>query len=197
MRIHPSVPLPRRSRPVGIALAAALALSLLLGACATVGALLGNQVTFTALQLQSQLDRRFPRDYDRLGGLVNFRVLNPRLDIPSGSGRLRLAFDVGVGGLGQRIDNPAGHFVVSSGLRYDAAKRGLMLDAPSLDRIDVAALGHSGQGTARELVNLWLADYARNEPVYEFDSGLLQSLASRRIGRTSIGDGVVTLHLDQ
>lgn len=172
-------------------------LSLLLGACATVGALLGNQVTFTAWQLQQQLDRRFPRDYNQLGGLVSLRVINPRLSIPAGSTRLQLAFDVGVGGAGQRIDNPAGHFVVSSGLRFDAGKRGLMLDAPSIDQLNVAGLGAGGQGTARELVNLWLNDWARNEPVYQFDDSLMQRVAASRIGRTTIGDGVVTLHLDQ
>lgn len=181
-----------KSRP---ALLLVLLASLLLGACATVGALLSNQVTFTQWQLQQQLDRRFPRDYTQLGGLLNVSVLNPRLSIPAGSNRLQLAFDVGVGG--QRSASPAGQFIVSSGLRYDADKRGLMLDAPSLDQVNVAGLGAGGQQTTRELVNLWLADYARNEPVYEFDNSLLQSLASRRIGQTSIGNGVVTLHLDQ
>ena len=184
----------RRFRP---ALLLVLLASLLLAGCATVGALLANQVSFTQFQLQQQLDRRFPRDYAKLGGLVSLRVLNPRLSIPSGGGRLRLDFDVGVAGPGQRADTPVGHFAVSSGLRFDAAKRGLMLDAPSLDRIDVAGLGGSGQATARELVNLWLSDWARDEPVYQFDDGLMQSLAARRIGRTSIGDGVVTLHLNQ
>lgn len=183
-------------RRLAPAMLLAATLTFLLGACATIGALLGNQVTFTAWQLQSQLDRRFPRDYAQLGGLVSVRVVNPRLSIPAGSQRLQLAFDVGLGGPAQRADTPAGHFVVSSGLRFDADKRGLMLDAPSLDRIDVAGLGASGQGTARELVNLWLAEWSRNEPVYQFDNSLMQQLASRRIGRTSIGDGMVTLHLD-
>ena len=45
-------------------------LAVLLPACTTLNALIGNQVSFTAPQLQAQLDRRFPRDYDKLGGLV-------------------------------------------------------------------------------------------------------------------------------
>ena len=37
----------------------------------TLGAMLGSQVTFTQPQLQHALDRNFPKDYDKLGGLVS------------------------------------------------------------------------------------------------------------------------------
>ena len=89
-------------------------------ACSTLGAvagLLGNQVAFTAPQLQGYLDKRFPRDYDKLGGLVTLSVLHPRLSIPPGSHRLRLDFDVGFGALGKDSRTPQGHFAVASGLR--------------------------------------------------------------------------------
>ena len=63
-----------------------LALTLvLLAGCANVApllsAILTNQVAFTPGQLQTQLDRRFPRDYQQANGLVTLRVLNPRLSI--------------------------------------------------------------------------------------------------------------------
>ena len=47
--------------------------AMLMAGCSTLGAvtgLLGNQVAFTAPQLQSYLDKRFPRDYDKHSGLV-------------------------------------------------------------------------------------------------------------------------------
>ena len=113
-------------RRAALLAATALLASMLLAACSTlgaVGALLGNQVTFTAPQLQNQLDRRFPREYEKLGGRMNDRV--------------------------------------------------------------------------RDALNRWLADYALDEPVYRLDDNLLGRIAGRRIGRTDIGDGVVTLHLDQ
>src|SRR5678815_1752944 len=68
------------------------ATTLVVAACSTLGAvagLLGNEVSFTAPQLQGYLDKRFPRDYDKLGGLVTLSVLHPRLSIPQGSQRLR------------------------------------------------------------------------------------------------------------
>ena len=76
------------------ALVCGIVVAALMAGCSTIGAvtgLLGNQVAFTAPQLQSYLDKRFPRDYDKLNGLVTLSVLNPRLSIPQGSHRLRMA----------------------------------------------------------------------------------------------------------
>ena len=173
---------------------------LVLAGCTTLGAvagLLGNQVSLTAPQLQGYLDKRFPRDYDKLGGLVTLPVLHPRLSIPPGSQRLQLDFDVGFGALGQGSRTPSGHFAVASGLRYDLQSRGLHLDQPTLESVDVPALGGMMNGTGRELINRWLSDYARDEPVYRFDDSLLQRLGSRRIGSTTIENGRVVVHLDQ
>ena len=175
-------------------------LALLLAGCTTlgaIGALLGNEVSFTAPQLQGYLDRRFPRDYDKLGGLVTLTLLNPRLSIPSGSSRLQLDFDVGVGALGHANRAPSGHFALQSGLRFDPSTHGLHLDAPAITMVDVPALGGRMNDNARGLLNQWLDDYAREEPVYRLDDSLIGRLAGRRIGQTTIGNGVVTLHLDQ
>ena len=177
-----------------------IASALVLAGCTTLGAvagLLGNQVSLTAPQLQGYLDKRFPRDYDKLGGLVTLTVLHPRLSIPPGSQRLQLDFDVGFGALGQGSRTPSGHFAVASGLRYDLQSRGLHLDQPTLESVDVPALGGMMNGTGRELINRWLSDYARDEPVYRFDDSLLQRLGSRRIGSTTIENGRVVVHLDQ
>jgi hypothetical protein len=175
-------------------------LLLLVAGCSTLGAvagLLGNQVSFTAPQLQRYLDKRFPRDYDKLGGLVTLSVMHPQLSIPPGSHRLRLDFDVGVGTMGAHASRPSGHFAVASGLRFDAATRGLHLDQPTLESVDMPSLGGAMNATGRDLVNRWLADYARDEPVYRFDDSLLQRLQSRRIGATTIDNGLVVVHLDQ
>jgi hypothetical protein len=172
---------------------------LVLAGCTTLGAvagLLGNQVSLTAPQLQGYLDKRFPRDYDKLGGLVTLTVLHPRLSIPPGSHRLRLDFDVGFGTLGRNSPSPAGHFAVASGLRFEPSTLGLHLDQPTLESVDVPTLGGAMNGTGRELINRWLADYARDEPVYRFDDSLVQRLGARRIGATTIDNGLVVVHLD-
>jgi hypothetical protein len=175
-----------------------------LAACSTLGsqALFGDSVAFTAPELQHQLDRRFPRDYDELGGLLQLRVLNPRVSIPPGDDRLRLDFDIalalpGQGDSDQDGDRPAGHIAVSSGLRWNTQTRGLHLDAPALESADVPQLGGAMNATGRDLVDRWLQDYARREPVYQFEAGLLQQIASRRIDATTITNGQVVVHLGQ
>ena len=178
----------------------ALSATALLSACAAltaVSGLLGNEVVFTPAQLQGFLDRRFPRDYDKLGGLVSLRVLNPRLSIPPGSSRLRLDFDVGIGAPGRDSGTVAGHLALASGLRYDPGTRGLHMDSPTIESLQLPEAGFALGTTGRELVDRWLADYADREPVYRFDDSLLQRLQSRRIGATTIDNGLVVVHLDQ
>lgn len=176
----------------------AMVAGLALAGCSTlnaVTALLGNQVNFTAPQLQQSLNRNFPKHYDKLGGLVSMTLLNPRLSIPQGSSRLRLDFDVGLGALGSDSSRPSGHFALTSALRFDPGTRGLHLQDPTIEQVDVPALGGMMNSSARGLINTWLSNYARNEPVYRFDNSLLDRLGSRRIGRTDIENGQVVVHL--
>ena len=168
-----------------------------LTACTTISALVGNQVSFTHPQLQRYLDRQFPRDYEKLGGLVTLRVMHPRLTIPQNSDRLQLDFDVGFGGLGMDSTSPSGHFALQSGLRFDPSTRGLHLVDPALTNIDVPALGGAMTAPTRAAINTWLSDYAKQEPVYRLDDNAWGTLAGRRIGETTIDDGKVVLHLDQ
>lgn len=175
---------------------ALLLLSLLAG-CSSIGTsvLLGRDLSFTAPQLQAQLDRRFPRDYRKLGGLLNFSVMNPHLTLPGG-GRLHLEFDIGMGGPGGSPRTPSGHFAVESGLRFDPGTRGLHLDQPEIVSIDVPALGGAMNDSARTVLNGWLLEYAREEPVYRLDDSTIGRMASRRIERVDIDPGVITLRLD-
>ena len=176
----------------------ALLTALLVAGCSTlnaVGALLGNQVTFSQPQLQQALNRNFPKRYDKLGGLVSVTLLNPRLSIPQGSDRLRLDFDLGLGALGSDSSRPSGRFALTSALRFDPTTRGLHLQDPSIESVDVPSLGGAMNSSARGLLNSWLVDYARDEPVYRFDNTLLDRLGARRIGSTEIDNGTVVVHL--
>lgn len=183
----------RYAAPVLFVLAA-----LLLAGCSTlnaVGAMLGSQVTFTQPQLQQSLNRNFPKQYDKLGGLVTLTLMNPRLSIPHGDTRLRLDFDVGFGALGGGSATPGGHFALTSALRFDPNTRGLHLQNPTIEQVDVPALGGAMNTTSRQLLNSWLEDYSREEPVYRFDNSLLDRLGSRRISSTQIDSGVVVVNL--
>lgn len=181
-------------------IAALAATSTLLAGCAaldTAQALLGNQVAFTAPQLQAQLDRHYPRQYEQLGGLVELTVMNPRIALPEDSTRLHLDFDVGVDGLGLRSDRTAGHFAITSGLRYDTRANALYLEEPELESAELPLLGGRMNATGRDLINGWLRDYARSEPVYRLDADLQDKLGARQVAGTLIQNGRVVIKLDR
>lgn len=171
-----------------------------IAACSTVGALsawLNDQVAFTPLQLQRSLDRRFPRTFDKLGGLVVVTMANPRLSIPPGDSRLRLEFDLGMGALGGE-GATTGRLALASGLRYDPGTQGLHLDQPELLQFDLPGSGSLLKGGARGIVNSLLVEYARSEPVYTLEPDLLDRLpAGKRIGSVGIERGVVVVRLDR
>lgn len=186
---------PRITRPFVVAFVLTL-LCLATGCASRIGtALFGNEFAFSTLELQQSMERRFPRDYDALGGLVSVRLMNPRLSIPPGGGRLRVDFDVGFGGPGGAGDRPDGRIAVTSALRYDPATRGLHLLDPSLDRVEIPALGGVMNDNARSALNRWLVDYARNEPIHRFDDSLLERIGARRISGTRIEPGRVVIQL--
>jgi hypothetical protein len=174
--------------------------SISLSSCMTLDSardLLGHQLSFSASQLQAYLDGHYPRQYDQLGGLVSLNVTNPQLSIPPDSTRLHLDFDVGVDGLGMHGDKPAGHFAVTSGLRYDTRSHALYLEAPTLESAELPLVGSRMNATGRDLINGWLRDYARSEPVYRLQQDMLETLGSRRVAGTLIQNGRVVIKLDK
>lgn len=175
------------------------ALLVLLAGCATIGAVsawLNDRVAFAPPQLQRYLDHRFPRAFDKLGGLVTVTLDNPRLSIPAGDSRLRLDFDVRLGALGGQ--GATGRFALASGLRYEPATQGLHLDDPELLQFELPGSGELMRGGSRALVNSLLAEFARSEPVYRLDDDLLSKLpAGRRIGTVDIDRSAVIVHLDR
>ena len=175
----------------------ALCLLLAATACTSLGvvsAWLNDQVAFTTPQLQRQLDTRFPRTFDKLGGLVSVTLDEPRLTIPQGDRRLRLDFDVGIGSVAG--DDRPGHLALVSGLRYDPSTRGLHLENPELLQFDLPGSNALLRSGARGVVNSLLAEYARSEPVYRLDDDLLSKLPSgKRIGNVDVTEGRVVVHL--
>ena len=159
-----------------------------LAGCASLGdisSLLGNQFSLSQFQIQNALNGSFPKKYDRLGGLASLSLQNPRLSIPQDSNRLRL-----VGS-----QSATGNFGLSSGVRFDTRTLGIHLNEPAIELVDVPALGGAMNNTVRGALNTWLADYARDEPVYRFDNTLLGRIGSRRVSGTRIANGQVVVNL--
>jgi hypothetical protein len=177
-----------------------LATTATLAGCAsldTAKAVLLNQVSFTPAQLQAHLDKHYPRQYEQLGGLVTLSVMSPKVAIPPDSTRLHLDFDIGIEGLGMRSDRPAGHIALTSGLRYDPRSNALYMEEPTLESAELPLLGSRMNATGRDLINGWLRDYARAEPVYRLDPDMQKKLGERRIAGTLIRNERVVIELDR
>ncbi len=162
----------------------------------TVSGYLGNKIVFTEPQLQRYLGKRFPREIDKLGGLVSVTLSEPSLSLPQDDDRLHLGFNVAIGALGSK-SLTQGNFALASGLRYEPATQGLHLDNPEIIRLELEGGGALLQGGSRELVNLLLVELAREVPVYRLDDDLLRKLpASKHIGAAHIRNGTVVIELD-
>lgn len=188
-------PLARRFAPALLAIAFAATLPACSSLPAVQAALL-NRIALDEQDLQGYLDRRFPQDYAQLGGLLNLTVLHPQVRIPAAGNRLHIDFDVGVQGVGIGDDAPDGHFAITSGLRFDLATQALYLEDPRLESAQLPMIGSRMNATGRELINGWLRDWARREPVYRLDAGHRAQLGSRRVSGTLIEDGKVVVRLD-
>ena len=56
---------------------------------------------------------------------------------------------------------------------------------------------HGLDSSAREVLQAWLSEYARHEPVYRLGDSLVERIAGRQINSTTIQNGVVVLDLGQ
>lgn len=181
--------------PLGIRFKAAWLALLLVGAPAMAQAP-SNEINVAAPQVQQYLDSAFPREYEALGGLFTLTARDPKLTIPASGERLLMAFSASAASAGGG-DTPVGRIQMSSGLRYDPQGYALYLDQPTVDDVQPASPGQRVDEQTRMLLNLWLADYARKEPLYKLDPALLANFGSVKVESARIENGHIVVRFNQ
>jgi hypothetical protein len=156
----------------------------------------GNEVSVTGEQVQQYLAAEFPQDYDALGGLLTLTLSQPQLSIPAEGQRLMLGIDAKAASAGGKA-TPIGRLWLSSGLRFDPQQRALLLDQPTLDRIDAASPGQQVDSRTQMLINLWLTDYAKKEPLYQLDQATAALLGDLQVVSTNIDNGRVVVRFNR
>lgn len=154
-----------------------------------------NELNVAAPQVQQYLDGAFPQEYEALGGLFTLIARDPKLSIPETGQRLLMAFSASASSAGGEAV-PVGRVQMSSGLRYDPREHALYLDQPTLDQVQPASSGHVDEQT-RMLLNLWLSDYARKEPLYRIDQTLLANFGTLQVESTRIENGHIVVRFNQ
>ncbi len=155
----------------------------------------GRQLTVEAADVQHYLDGSFPRSQKALGGLLALTVSQPRLSLPAGS-RLNLQFDLAMAA-GGGAPMPVGNVGLSSSLRYDASTRGFHLEQPTIDNFTPAMAGGDLDAGSRSLLNTWLADYARREPIYRIDPTIANVMGALQVKSVGIENGRIAVDFNQ
>lgn len=171
-------------------------LALLLVTGSAVAQTPSNEISVATPQVQQYLDGAFPREYDALGGLFTLTARDPKLTIPAQGERLLMAFSASASS-GGGSETPVGRIEMSSGLRYDPQGYALYLDQPTVDDVQPASPGHRVDEQTRMLLNLWLADYARKEPLYKLDPALLANFGSVKVESARIENGRIVVRFNQ
>jgi len=86
---------------------------------------------------------------------------------------------------------------MSSGLRYDPQDNALYLDQPTVDDVQPASSGQRVDEQTRVLLNLWLTDYARKEPLYRLDPTLVANLGGVKVESARVENGHIVVRFNQ
>jgi hypothetical protein len=181
--------------PLGTYIKAAW-LALLLASTPAMAGAPSNEISVATPQVQQYLDSAFPRQYEALGGLFTLAARDPKLTIPATGERLLMAFSASAASAGGS-ETPVGRIEMSSGLRYDPQGYALYLDQPTVDNVRPAAQGQRVDEQTRVLLNLWLADYARKEPLYKLDPALLANFGDVKVESARIENGHIVVRFNQ
>ena len=155
-----------------------------------------NELRVDAPRVQQYLDTAFPYEYEALGGLFTLTARDPKLTIPASGERLLMAFSASAAQAGGS-DTPVGRIQMSSGLRYDPQDNALYLDQPTVDDVQPASSGQRVDEQTRVLLNLWLSDYARKEPLYKLDPALVANLGGVKVESARIENGHIVVRFNQ
>ena len=148
--------------------AAAGALAMLLAASAWAGYnVWTGDYTFSRQELQDAVDRRFPARL-RYAQVLDVQLTHPRLLLDEANNRVTTQMDAQVSNTLLPAPPINGTLSLSSGLRYDPAKRAVLLDNPSVERVQVAGMpaqyGEQLNAIGAVVAQQLLRDY----PLYTF-----------------------------
>ncbi|UYC10747.1 DUF1439 domain-containing protein [Xanthomonas sp. CFBP 8445] len=155
----------------------------------------GRQVSVGAADVQHYLDGSFPQTHKALGGLIKMTVRDPKLSLPPGD-RLKMQFDLSMT-TGGGAATPLGQVLLTSALRYDQQSQSFHLQSPTIDDFRPAANGGKLDANTRELLNAWLEDYARKEPIYKLDPRLTAMLGDVQIQSAGVENGALVVRFNQ
>ena len=148
-----------------------------------------GEYSLTRQELQTELDKRFPATL-RYAEVVSVQLSHPRLVLDEASNRITTHVDARL--TNALLPSPPvdGKLALNSGVRYDPARRAVLLDNPTVQQVEVA-----GMGPYREQLNAIGAVVAqqllKDYPIYTFKPEEL------RVGGKDVEPGAITVGKDE
>ncbi|AOY95214.1 DUF1439 domain-containing protein [Cupriavidus sp. USMAA2-4] len=173
----------------------ALAAATAAAACATAPAALAGyniwtgEYTFTREELQRALAQRFPATL-RYGELLSVQLSHPRLTLDAGANRVTTLVDARLTNTvlgGPPVD---GSLALTSGIRYDPARRAVLLDQPTLQQVQVAGLPPQYREPLNAIGAAAASQLLQDYPLYTFTPEQLH------VGGQEVEPGAITVSDD-
>ncbi len=148
--------------------AAAGALAMLVAASAWAGYnVWTGDYTFSRQELQDAVDKRFPARL-RYAQVLDVQLTHPRLLLDEANNRVTTQMDAQVSNTLLPAPPINGTLSLSSGLRYDPAKRAVLLDNPSVERVQVAGMPAQYSEQLNAIGAVVAQQLLRDYPLYTF-----------------------------
>jgi len=137
-----------------------------------------NEYTFARADLQNAIATQFPRKL-RYMEMFDVNLTNPRLSLNEKTNRLITTVDA-------QIDNKllmnkpvTGTLSMSSALKYDPAARAVKLDAPAVEKVDIAGVPAQYAPQLNAIGNAAAEQVLKDYPVYTFKPEQLEMNGKR------------------
>lgn len=103
-----------------------------------------GEYTFTKAELQSAVDKKFPTTL-RYGELVSVQLSNPRLVLDQATNRVTTQMDAAMSNTILPAPPVNGTMSLNSGVKYDATRRAVLLDNPTVQDVQVQGMSQYTQ----------------------------------------------------
>lgn len=137
-----------------------------------------NEYTFARQDLQTAIATQFPRKL-RYMEMFDVNLSNPRLSLDQQANRLITVVDASIDN--QLLMNKplVGTLAMSSALKYDAAARAVRLDAPAVEKVDIAGVPAQYASQLNAIGNAAAEQMLKNYTIYTFKPEQLEMNGKR------------------
>ncbi|AVF41741.1 DUF1439 domain-containing protein [Pandoraea apista] len=145
-----------------------------------------GEYTMTRKEIETAIDKRFPTTLN-YGQLLSVALAHPQIGFNPQANRITTQVDAQVQNVLLQGQPLAGVLAISSALKYDPVKRAVLLDNPSVDRVDLNGMPAS-YGQQLTSIGGTVAQQVLNQyPIYTFKPEQL------RYGGREVEPGAITV----